>query len=525
MKQKTRARRCAALLLALMLALASCGGEGTASTMRLMRTEGEVGVSDGDGKSVTPKENLMLYSGYGVGTRPASFAWINLDDVKLAKLDEKSEIAIQKEGKQLEVEIKSGSFFFNVTQPLEADETMNIRTSTMVIGVRGTCGWVEVPDASHMNIYLLEGKVECTAGETVTVMAGEVGRLDETTGTVTVEPFGQDAIPGFVRGEIEDIPLDDIPETVEPSLAPNPAEDALAQYRAIVGQAASYDYGADDPTGTYRYALAQMQTDYDVPALLLEQDTTFGISNVLVFQYEPEGGQVIACNGTMSEGVAQAGGYRGGLTAAADGNGILSTEFSSGSGMGSTSRVTLNGNSLQSTLLWEGNIFEDVNSAEEEIGSLELDWHDIADLSGLDSWTPGGFQPTPPGPATQQPGEPQLPTDGNRIVFTGTIDTYSYDELITLQGEPDPNAPYSDTTATYRLIIPDTPQNMTLRSGDGLSSYENEVRMIDVTYAGDLSQYDGQHLTFSIDPANTWWPSDTSLPLGQPHTDDVHVLQ
>ena len=106
----------------------------------------------------------------------ASFAWINLDDVKLAKLDETSEIAIQKEDKHLELEVKSGSLFFNVTQPLEDDETMNI----LVVGIRGTCGWVEVPDASHMNVYLLESKVECTAGGTATISAGEVGRLDET---------------------------------------------------------------------------------------------------------------------------------------------------------------------------------------------------------------------------------------------------------------------------------------------------------------------------------------------------------
>lgn len=519
MKTRNLARRCAALLLALML-LPSCGGDETeASTMRLMRAEGEVGVSDGAGKSVAPKENLMLYSGYGVDTQAVSFAWINLDDVKLAKLDEKSGIAIQNKDRHLEIEIKSGSLFFNVTQPLEADETMNIRTSTMVIGVRGTCGWVEVPDADHMNVYLLEGKVECTAGETVTVAAGEVGRMDRTAGTITVEPFAQDAIPGFVRGELGGVSLDGIPETLES----DPVADALARYREIVGQAAAYDYGADDPTGAYRYALVRMGAGYDVPALLLEQDTAFGISNVLVFQYEPDGGQVIQASGTMSEGVAQAGGYRGSLAAAADGDGILSTEFSSGSGMGSTSRITLNGNSLQSATLWEGNVVMDTDPTETEIGRLEIAWHDIADLGGLDSWTPD--DPQPPAQGTQNPGEPQLPTDGNRIVFTGTINTYSYDELIALQGTPDPNAPYSDTTAVYRLIVPDAPQNMTLRSGDGLSSYESEVRMIDVTEAGGLSQYDGQHLTFSIDPDKTWWPSDTSLPVGQPHTSDVRVLE
>ena len=38
-----------------------------------------------------------------------SYARINLDDVKLAKLDQNSEITIRKEGKALDIEVKSGS--------------------------------------------------------------------------------------------------------------------------------------------------------------------------------------------------------------------------------------------------------------------------------------------------------------------------------------------------------------------------------------------------------------------------------
>ena len=530
MKTRNQVRRCTALLLALsLLFLAGCGGKAAAATMRLMRTEGEVGVSDDDGKSVTPKEDLGLYSGYGVDTQSASFAWINLDDVKLAKLDEKSEIAIQKEDKHLELEVKSGSLFFNVTQPLEDDEAMNIRTSSMVVGIRGACGWVEVPDASHMNIYLLEGKAECTAGVTATVSAGEVAQLDETAGTVTVEPFAQNAIPDFVRGELDGISLDGIPETVEPPVEPSvepesdPIADALTQYRVIVAQASAYDYGAEDSTGDYRYALVRMRADSDIPALLLEQDTTFGISNVLVFQYEPDSGQAVQSDGTMSEGVAQAGGYRGSLSAAGDGNGILATEFSSGSGMGSTSRVTLNGNSLQSTTIWEGNVFEDTDPASEEIGYLEIDWHDIADLSGLDSWTPPAGEPSQPVPDQPEPDETTLPTDGDRIVFRGTLGAYSYNEVLTLQGQSDPN-PGSDMGETYYLIVLDEPQTMNLRSGDGLSSRDGEVHLVNVTYAEGITQYIGQNLAFSIDPGQTYWPSDTSLPLGEPSTDDVHVL-
>lgn len=521
MKTKNHVYRCTALLLAALLLLTSCGkGSADAATMRLMRAEGEVGVLDEAGQSVEPKENLGLYSGYGVNTRPASFAWINLDDVKLTKLNEKSEIVIQKEDKHLEIEVKSGCLFFNVTRPLEAEETMNIRTSSMLIGVRGTCGWVEVLDAGHVNVYLLEGRVECTVGETAAVMvsAGEVGRLDEAAGTVTVEPFAQDTIPEFVRGELEGISLDGIPEVLE-----TPLEQALDQYRVIAGQADAYDYGADDPTGAYRYALVRMGADFDIPALLLEQDTAFEISNVLVFQYEPDSGQVIQSDGTMSEGMAQAGGYRGSLSAAGDGNGVLSTEFSSGSGMGSTSRVTLDGNLLQSTVLWEGNIYDDTDSIGEEIGYLEIDWRDASDLSGLDSWTPPAGAPPQPSPGAPEPDETALPTDGDRIVFRGTLGAYSYSEVLDLQGQSDPN-PGSDRGETYYLIVLDTPQTMELRSGSGQGSYEGEVRLIDVSYAGEAAQYAGQNLVFSIDPDQTSWPSDTSLPLGEPRTSDIHVL-
>lgn len=37
---------------------------------------------------------------------------------------------------------------------------MDIRTSTMIVGIRGTFGWVE--DETLMCVYLLRGKVECS---------------------------------------------------------------------------------------------------------------------------------------------------------------------------------------------------------------------------------------------------------------------------------------------------------------------------------------------------------------------------
>ena len=162
--------RLTALALSLALLLTSCSGGASATSMHLRKTEGTVGVSDGEGKELTPKGNLGLYSGYQVGTQEKSYAWIDLDRVKLTKLDQDSEIEIAKEGKKLEINVKSGSLFFNVTEPLADDETLDIVTSTMIIGIRGTCGWVGENTAA-----LLEGTVSVAAGEQeVTINAGEM---------------------------------------------------------------------------------------------------------------------------------------------------------------------------------------------------------------------------------------------------------------------------------------------------------------------------------------------------------------
>ena len=198
-------------LLALALLLTSCGGgsgaaaTATAATMHLRRTEGTVSVADGEGKSVKPTKDLGLFSGYGVDTQAESYAWIDLDEVKLTKLDQDSEIEIIKEDKHLEIQVLSGSLFFNVTKPLEEDETMTIRTSTMAIGIRGTCGWVRGNTAA-----LLEGEVEVTAGDqSATITAGMMARVSGDGELVVTELPAID-VPAFVRAEL------DGPDAAEP---------------------------------------------------------------------------------------------------------------------------------------------------------------------------------------------------------------------------------------------------------------------------------------------------------------------
>ncbi len=214
MKRTGKIRRFLALAAAAALALTACGPKAAAATMHLRRAEGAVAVADGAGRQVEPREALGLYSGYQVDTQSESYAWIDLDEVKLTKMDQNSGIQIQKEGKRLEILVNSGSLFFNVTQPLAEDEAMEIRTSSMVVGIRGTCGWVEAEDAQRMSVYLLEGEVECTAGgQTVTVSAGEMVELTpEPAEPLTVRPFTAAQVKPFVQEEAEPKLLEELPE-------------------------------------------------------------------------------------------------------------------------------------------------------------------------------------------------------------------------------------------------------------------------------------------------------------------------
>lgn len=110
-------------------------------------------------------------------------------------------------------------------------------------------------------------------------------------------------------------------------------------------------------------------------------------------------------------------------------------------------------------------------------------------------------------------------------MLTGTVGTYDYDEIIALQGQPDPNDSEYSKSLTYRVIVLDTPQTLRLHSGSEEDDYFfHEALMINIDYVDGMEQYEDRHITFSIAPDTTHWPSDTSLPLGQPIASDIHIL-
>ena len=373
--------------------------------------------------------------------------------------------------------------------------------------------------AAKIAIIVLSAVVVVEVGALGVMLA----RPSEETPAATDEPIYTQEVQETPQVTPEE--PEPTPEEPEPTPEEEPVDEAalavgeaLEQYRIIIGQANSYDYQSSGNHTGYKYALVQMYPDDPVPTLLLEVDTAEYISYARVFRYDPDTKTVIQPSDIMMEGVAQIGGYRGGISLAGDGNGLLNTEMYSGTGETVVNRVTLEGNSLAFSSVWEGRI----DFMPETLVFIEIEWHEIGDLSALDNWTNANHDE--PEPSASDSGA--LPTDGNRTVLTGTVGAYDYDGIVALQGVPDPNnARAFYQNMTFYVIVLDTPQTLTALTIDN-DYFSNEAKMInlDTPSIGSMAQYIGQHVVFSIDPALTYWPSDTSLPVGQPYTNDVHIL-
>ncbi len=591
MKRERIGFLCFFLLLAVMLVCSSCANPRLATTIALTRTQGEVEIIDRRGKDVSLKENLRIFDGYIMGTHTSSYAWMDLDQARLVKLDQDSQIGIQKEKKKLEIVVQSGSLFFHVARPLEEDESLDIRTSSMMVGIRGTCGWVEVStDGEIMRVYLLEGRVECRAGEGEEMAAVEAGEMASMSrdGEITVSTFTLQDTPGFVLEEIQE--NEELGSDVQDALhlsdeelqdllnrdssdnlnaagnlqqdASNPPEilEALEQYRAVLYEGDISRYFPDsEPSGVYWYALVKLQTDDKVPTLLLSQEDINYMEDIRVFQYDPVSRILHQPEETLRVGAAPVGGYRGFLSLQRDGNGLELETRSSGTGDVWVYRVTLEGDALNHELLWEGYVLERESLVNDEVSDSflaeEIPWYDIADSRALDNWRAdgGNRQGVPDSggasaegttlPASQagnaetedsetMPSETTLPeTSAAETIsampwvgygVTGTFNFYTHDQVVALQGMPDPNG--SGGSEIYRLIVLDTPQMMTFPSADATSELRaGLVKFISVE-SDALDAYAGQHLSFCIYSDASYWRSDTSLPIGAPYTTHVSLV-
>ncbi len=123
---------------------ADSAGDASATVMKIAGTSGTVKIATEKGKDVTPSDGTKLLTGYTVKTAAASYCYISLDDAKAIKLDQNTKVKIEKSGKKIEITLKSGQLYFDVEKKLSGNESMNIKTSNLTTGIRGTSGTMQL---------------------------------------------------------------------------------------------------------------------------------------------------------------------------------------------------------------------------------------------------------------------------------------------------------------------------------------------------------------------------------------------
>lgn len=164
----------------------------SATTMRLLRFDGEITLLTEGGKTLDASEDRRLTNGNLLKTKKESQAWILLDEDRVVTLMEKSTASFTQNGRKLYLSLEEGRLFFNIERSLEDDEDLNIATSTMIIGIRGTSGYIDSDENGNSVLYLTTGKVEVTglndsgnesdsdkikAGQKVTVISDDDAEL------------------------------------------------------------------------------------------------------------------------------------------------------------------------------------------------------------------------------------------------------------------------------------------------------------------------------------------------------------
>ncbi len=160
----------------------------TAQEMRLQEFSGILTLTNG-GAGKTPVAGSRLVSGDSMETQTESMAYVTLDQSKILRMNQNSQMEIRQLGQDLDVFLSYGSVFFNVTSPLSIEETLEFHTNNVVTGVRGTAGVVSATE-KFSQVAVLTGTVFCatTTGESFYIEAGQVAIVTtHEDGTVTYE--------------------------------------------------------------------------------------------------------------------------------------------------------------------------------------------------------------------------------------------------------------------------------------------------------------------------------------------------
>lgn len=311
---------------------------------------------------------------------------------------------------------------------------------------------------------------------------------------------------------------------------------ALETYSAVLDDVDSIDFGngIDKSEGcTYYYSVVEATGD-DVPELLVMCQPSYNAySYVRVFSTEEHGTELVDPLLTLSMG---GGNMYFDVVASLEGDCIYQVSMYRGTGIAE-------GDPDVETVPYtidDGELTSDTSVSYSSEAGNEIE----QDYSFINWWSVGerGLLEEMLGADSGESSESELDqaiADARAAgldVYSGTMRVLKPEDLLALQGyDSFPNGP---ETGYYVVLVLDEGAEVTARNGDGQGSSTRPAQLIEIAHStrddygyqseqGNPTTYlerDGVPTTIAVDPDETWFPSDTSLPLGEPYCYSAQVL-
>ncbi|MBQ1312087.1 MAG: FecR domain-containing protein, partial [Blautia sp.] len=199
-----------------------------AATMRLLQYEGTVEIQDASGKSRVVMKNARFGSGDILQTGKESRASVSLDKSRIVSLDASTQVRFAEESGHMQLTLQEGAILLDVGEKLDKNETLDIQTSSMMVGIRGTIIFLREtspetadkkseenagnkaetkPSAHAFQIGVLEGTAEVTFEQggikrQIPVPANKALSFGQNESTPVVKDLTAEEIQGFVAREI-----------------------------------------------------------------------------------------------------------------------------------------------------------------------------------------------------------------------------------------------------------------------------------------------------------------------------------
>lgn len=350
--------------------MSSVGSGGTVSNttsdeMRLEEFLGQLALKNAGTEKVVVLGSRLV-TGDNIETMTESNAFLVLDQSKMLRVNETSQIEITQDEKKYDVHLEKGTVFFNVTATLTAQESLNFHTANVVTGVRGTSGVIHY-DLEHQRtqIVVFTGSVMGTTdSEEQTIEAGQMAIIE------TLE----DGSTEMTIYELEDRPEvnQDMPWI---TLYTPLLERATAELPTL-------NQGRTENWEIYQtnYTLRDINGD-GTPELILNYQEGYTYTTSI---HTVANGALVSFEKTLWSGTASAGGSRGSLSIPENGIGLYLASFSSMNPDLYTTLFTIENGQLVSTSLemddWTA------ESPLHPSTAFEHAVYDTSDFSGL-HWT------------------------------------------------------------------------------------------------------------------------------------------